>query len=538
MANYSRLLISLFFLCLYGFGLIIFRDYGFATDEHINRENGGVSLRYIISVLESISGIQIKWGSIQLANFYNDLLTYKDRDYGVAFDLPAMFFERLFNLNVSRDQYLFRHALTHSIFVMSLVAFYAIIKDRFGGHKIALIGVAFMLFSPRIYAESFYNNKDIVFMSLFTIALFFSLRLLKYISIKYALCASLFTALSINVRIVAIILPAIVLTSLLVLKFSRGDSLSQTCKVLAIYFLLTVSLVVFLWPWLWSDPLGHFIEAFRNMAKFRWLNWVLYRGHYYPSTELPWHYLPLWISITTPLHYVILCMLGVAAILFISIKNILAHRFSENILTDLIFISILIVPAAAAIILRSTLYDGWRQFYFIYPALIYIASYGFNSAWEIGQASRIYRLAFAILLCSCMAGSAAWMIRNHPFQNVYFNLLGGPDWISRYEGDYWGVSNSNGLQFIANYDSQEKIKIFRLGHTALPQARLILPAQLQERFIFVTSIETADYLLTNFRFLNWAEEKNLMNYVDKRFDRIYEIKVDKNAILAIYKAQQ
>jgi hypothetical protein len=67
MANYSRLLISLFFLCLYGFGLIIFRDYGFATDEHINRENGGVSLRYIISVIENISGIQIEWGNIQLA---------------------------------------------------------------------------------------------------------------------------------------------------------------------------------------------------------------------------------------------------------------------------------------------------------------------------------------------------------------------------------------------------------------------------------------------------------------------------------------
>jgi hypothetical protein len=538
MANYRRLLISVFFLCLYGFGLIIFRDYGFATDEQINRENGGVSLRYVISIIQNISGVPIDWGNIRLSGFYNDLLTYRDRDYGVAFDLPAMFFERIFNLNASRDQYLFRHALTHFIFIASLWAFYAIIKDRFNDYRIALIGVAFMLFSPRIYAESFYNNKDIVFMSLFTIGLFFSLRLLRHTNIKYALLASLFTALAINVRIIAIILPAIVLTALIVIKLSHGGSLRQTFKVLAIYFLLTVSLVVFLWPWLWSDPLGHFLEAFRNMAKFRWLNWVLYRGHYYPSTELPWHYLPVWISITTPLHYLVFCVLGFAVILFFSIKNILAHRFSVNILTDLIFISILIAPAAAAIMLRSTLYDGWRQFYFIYPALIYIASYGFNSAWEIGHASRIYRLGFAVLLFSCMAGSAAWMIRNHPFQNVYFNLLGGPDWISRYESDYWGLSNTNGLQFIAGYDPREKIKVFGLGNTALPQARLILPAQLRERFIFVTSIEAADYLLTNFRFLNWAEEKNLLNYVDKQFDRVYEIKVDKNAILAIYKANR
>ena len=32
------------------------------------------------------------------------------------------------------------------------------------------------------------------------------------------------------------------------------------------------------------------------------------------------------------------------------------------------------------------------------------------------------------------------MIRDHPYQNVYFNLLAGSDKRHRFELDYWGLS--------------------------------------------------------------------------------------------------
>ena len=42
-----------------------------------------------------------------------------------------------------------------------------------------------------------------------------------------------------------------------------------------------------------------------------------------------------------------------------------------------------------------------------------------------------------------------WMYSNHPFQNVYFNILAGKKFNERFEMDYWGISNKNALEYIA-----------------------------------------------------------------------------------------
>jgi hypothetical protein len=535
MINHIRLPILLFFLSLFGFGLTILSDYGFATDEPINRENGGVTLRYVLSLIENISGHQITWSRAQLSEFHNDLLTYKDRDYGVAFDLPAMLLERILDINTSRDQYLLRHGLTHLVFVGSLYAFYLIIKDRFDDQKLAFIGVAFMMCSPRIYGESFYNYKDIVFMSLFLIALLFSLRFLKHPSIKYSLLAALFTALAINVRIIAVILPIIVIASSTILSFKKDQSIKYLFVSLLFYFICVMILVFCMWPWLWTDPLGHFVEALRNMAKFRWINWVLYRGHYYPSTDLPWHYLPVWIWITTPVLYLVLGSAGGVTIFLSTLKKGYWSHFSITKITDLIFISILIVPISAAIALRSTLYDGWRQFYFVYPALIYIAVFGYATLQRKCRFSRLLGSVFVTMVLILVGLTGTWMVRNHPFQNVYFNFLAGSKWAENFEGDYWGLSNTSGLLFIANFDSKEKIYIFGLANPSFPQALLMLPETERRRFTVVNSKEDADYVLTNFRLFNNTTDTDMLASISEKFRRIYKVEIDNNIIFAVYK---
>jgi hypothetical protein len=538
MTHNTRLLTLLFFASLYGLGLTILGDYGFATDEPINRENGGVTLRYLLSIIENITGTEVAWGKAQLAEFHSDLFTYKDRDYGVAFDLPAMILERILDINASRDQYLLRHALTHLVFIGSLATFYLTIKDRFQDRRLAFIGVALMICSPRIYSESFYNNKDIVFMSLFLIALFFSLRFLKNPTIKYCLWAALFTALAINVRIIAVILPAITVVASVILILNKDILLRRSSLLIFAYFICVVLLVFCFWPWLWTDPFSHFIEAFRNMAKFRWINWVLYNGHYYPSTNLPWHYLPIWIVVTTPVAYIVLGVLGVIAILREALQKGIRRQLSVSGVTDLIFVSILVVPTCAAIALKSTLYDGWRQFYFIYPALIYVAVCGYVSIERLFHSSRIVRSFVITLILIYVIAVAIWMMRNHPFQNVYFNFLAGPKWIEKFEGDYWGLTNTAGLQFIANSDSRANIYIFGLGNTSIPQALLMLPKDMQARFTVVYSIEQADYILTNFRLLNRSDDNSLLKSISEKLHKFYTVEVDQNIIFAVYKTNR
>ena len=62
--------------------------------------------------------------------------------------------------------------------------------------------------------------------------------------------------------------------------------------------------VVALWPILWSDPLGEFVNAFNRLARFPWRGDLLYLGEYHQSDNLPWHYPFVWMAVTIPLVYV------------------------------------------------------------------------------------------------------------------------------------------------------------------------------------------------------------------------------------------
>ena len=531
----STRIVTLYFLALTALGLFIFKDFGFATDEHINRENGGVSLSYILSTVEQLFAIDIHWAKSSLSEFHRNLFSYKDRDYGVAFDLPVMVIERLFHVDSSRDQYLLRHFLTYLIFVSGSISFYLIVNARFSDWRIAVLATTFMVCSPRIFAESFYNNKDIVFMSLFITALYHSLRMIDTPKFRNCFWAALFSALAIDVRIIAVVIPLIVVVAV-ILKMLRNElNRKHQPHFLAGYLALTACFTISFWPWLWTNPLGHFTEAVRNMAQFRWLNWVLYRGHYYPSTNLPWHYLPVWIAITTPIFYLLLTAIGVCAILKTAFVNKFRLWGTEYELQDLIFLSILVAPIAAAVLLKSTVYDGWRQFYFIYPALIYIAMRGFTTVWSYFKAMKLSKVAMILLVISSLAVTISWMIRNHPYQNIYFNRLAGPAWATQYEGDYWGLTNTRGLEFIARTDQRAEVSIYNLGNTSIPQAFLILPSHTQNRFKVASSINEANYAITNFRFLNRLDAKNLYEEISSKFPLVYQVQVDGMVIVAIFK---
>ena len=82
-----NLLIFFIFLIYFIIGINIYKDYGISFDENINRDNGFVSLKYIFEKI----GI-----NADLSKFVVDipnLSDYKDKAYGVVFDLPLAFFE-------------------------------------------------------------------------------------------------------------------------------------------------------------------------------------------------------------------------------------------------------------------------------------------------------------------------------------------------------------------------------------------------------------------------------------------------------------
>ncbi|HYC65223.1 MAG TPA: hypothetical protein VEC14_10865, partial [Reyranellaceae bacterium] len=162
-------------------GVAIHRDYGLAFDEVAQRTTGTVAVKYVIDLFAGRQGLSAM----------ND---YVDRDYGVAFEAPAVALEMLFGLSDSRDIFMFRHLLTFLVCLAGAWALYSLALRRFADRWLALLTVAFLMLTPRLFAESFYNSKDAVFMAAFAIALNTGVALILQPTARLALLHGLASA--------------------------------------------------------------------------------------------------------------------------------------------------------------------------------------------------------------------------------------------------------------------------------------------------------------------------------------------------------
>ena len=154
----------LFFIVLFFFQLFIVNDYGFSHDEELSRLNGLVSYNYILE--------KFNFDTIYLHPDTPKLENYKDRTYGVIFELLLISIEKILGLNDTKSIYLVRHYLTSITFFIGCIFFYLTLR-KFFSKKISLLGTLIFLSHPRIFAQSFYNSKDIIFLVFFCISNFF-----------------------------------------------------------------------------------------------------------------------------------------------------------------------------------------------------------------------------------------------------------------------------------------------------------------------------------------------------------------------------
>lgn len=166
--KYSNYIFATLLCLLLLIGLNSYQIYGISWDAWFERQTANATLVYITNFF-NINPFEKEFGN---------LLTHPDRHYGVAFSallsvyifVNQHFFSRLTD---SQDLYFFTHIATHLFFLTSLIAMYCMAKLRFKNY-LALIAILFLVLSPRIYANSFYNIKDIPFFASYLIAAYFS----------------------------------------------------------------------------------------------------------------------------------------------------------------------------------------------------------------------------------------------------------------------------------------------------------------------------------------------------------------------------
>jgi hypothetical protein len=263
--------------------------------------------------------------------------------------------------------------------------------------------------------------------------------------------------------------------------------------------------------------------VFQFATHVPWQGHQLYLGEYYTCGETPWHYIPVWIAISTPLLYLGLFFIGVFAL----IGDVFRNRKRSSQLLDKtqgpLILLWFFVPPLGSILLGVCTFNEFRHLFFIYPALLLIGLRGFLAI--SGAANKIrgraYSMAAKIILAAVMLAGlgrvAFFMVRNHPHENVYFNRLAGRDMASvarKFELDYWGLSYKQGLEYLLKIDASETIKVavdFRPGEFNV----WILPRDERRRLITFKPLWI--YLDIDRRILRFAESNPSKYFVNRRF---------------------
>jgi hypothetical protein len=460
---FPRFPVVMLFIAVYLLaGLFVYDDYGVFYDGPIQRQHGYVSMKYLLSKIhlrlaeEDFSAVP-------------DLETYEHRYYGVAFHLPLVAFEMVNGLDgIGPETWLFRHYATFLLSFCGVLAFYRLAADKFESWPLGLAGALFLVLTPRIFAESFYNIKDGAFLAAFSIALYFGFRYWRRKDIMSALLFGVTTAFAVNIRVMAVglllLVPAIVLFDYLTI---RGDRQRRNWLSIVIALVAFFAGYVLTAPAAWDDPARYLLNTLRTFSDFTaWDGTVMYMGDFIRGRFPPWHYLPVWMTITIPISYLLLFAVGIVAIL----NTVIRHRIGilwQPEREDGIFLLMFATPIIAAIALNSTLYSSWRHVHFVYIPFLLVVLRGLQTLVvhfrSLDRTATRRRLAFLILFAGLgiyQLDLLRWMVVNHPFQNVHFTpvaeLFGGR---SAFERDYWRLSARQGLEYILANDDRDTIVI-------------------------------------------------------------------------------
>lgn len=542
--RWERWVVALFFGVLLLAGWRLAPDYGSYADEDTCRESGQISLIYVYERLPA------RWLPARAAERLAAtppqarLAQYRDRDYGVAFELPMTLVEKASGYTDLHDVLLLRHRCVFTVCWLGCWAVYWLANRRFGSRWLGLLAVALLVLSPRIFADFFYNAKDAVFLACFAggtaTAVAFVHRPSGWRGVAHALAC----AVAIGVRPMAVLLPAATL-GLLALRGWHGDYAGAGRRVggrTALYVALLIAFTIALWPYLWTAPATHFAESLLNMSRFRWRGIILYAGHWLPEgAQLPWTYAPEWIGITTPPLY-----LAGLAISFGLLLRQLGRRGwrlykTDGEWQDLLLWGLTLGPLLAVILLHSVLYDGWRQLYFVYPSLLLLALGGLVAAWRYvpPRAALVpyWRGAVGAAVLASALTIGAKMVQLHPLENLYFNALAGSHPEQRYEYDYWGLSLPQGMRWILAHDTRPVVRIQANMVGSCISGSFTLTSAERRRLRAVYTLTPIDYFITTHRahqspypaalgppvYTLWADDERRRVFDIYRLDRPYPL---------------
>ena len=535
--------LTIFYFLAVSIGFFILKDYGVHIEEKYHRLNGHYWLNYIAKIfyLENLQLITENKIS-NISDYTLSPITGWANKWGVVLDVPVAFLEIALKLEDIRQVYYLKHYLSYLIFLTSSFFFFKIIDQRYKKTLLSIIGLILYITTPRIFGDSFLY-KDVLYLSFFTISLFFLLESLKKFQNITLIMFALFLALSFNLKFFTILIPIIFGIILIIQNFYERKNKFFLKKFFFFTFFFLLFVYIF-WPYLWSDPIRRITELFFFIKQDLTNVKLLYANEYISNRFLPSTYLFKWMFVSSPIFQNIIFILGLFFCLtrlikrFIKIEennkfNDLWRSNSEK--KDFIFLIILIGFLSLFIFFNAPFYNGWRLVYFLNFFVIYFGLNFLNNFFLIYRKKKNYKIFLKLIISISIFFNFYYLVIYHPFQSVYFNNFLGKKIINGFEGDYYGLSSKHFFNEIIRIDNNSDIKIAVASHTPLHRGLEAFPDNIQNKFTIVgQEYEKADYIYKN----NISEVNPTLNNkykIPKNFSKIYELNIRKLLIYEIYK---
>lgn len=589
----------IFFVLLFLYGCFAFNDYGISVDENVERNTCLVTYKHLFPSVADIVTDSVNFPEIE------GLDTYTDRYYGVAVQLPTVAVEHMFGFRLPlRTVYLIRHFYTFLLFYGAVAVFYFLVRRLTGSRWGALFGAVMLVLSPRMLAESFYNIKDIVFLSFVVYNLYTGVCFLDRPAVKNGIVLAAVSALCINVRVVG----AVVLASCLFVGFlkglmglwetngnpgskgifkteensgSKGMRFVSWCLLLLMVLIVSIGIYILSLPVLWKNPAAELANTVKTFSNFtNWDDIFLYRGFAVRGNNLPRSYLFVWIFISTPVLYLALFGLGITERFAVWAGELAAvARRKKNpakcpeLWRHIFFGMVLAIPLCYVVLRKPTLYNGWRHFYFLYAVIMLYAVYGALFLWRLaagwderrrrrakGNAAQTVRgaaqkaeqgaaknarqkgmwfgmwgrhlgkIACIVFLAASMAVTFTWMIKNHPYEYMYFNPLVRNYALHNFELDYWAVSEADMFRYICGHDDREEIRVW-CTFSDYYKSLQMLPGEDQDRLVYADTPMEADYAVCR------DLMKTSIEQMERQFafEEVHSVVVDGRVINSVFR---
>lgn len=425
-------------------------DFGISGDEYAQKVYG----EFIVEHFDTDG--EFKATKEDYFNYEGqDALTMKPNLwlYGGGFDYVAAKVNQWFP---TYDDYNVRHFL-NSLTGFFLIFFTGLLgKELTNSWRMGFLAAVLMVVSPRIFGHSMMNPKDIPFAAAYMLAMVNIIRIVKQLpnpGLRPMFYTALGIAFAISIRIGGLLLIGLLGLFVIISFLWRSDLRKQLLNIPMVggLALRLFAVIIFgylggliFWPYALEGIISNPLNALSEMTNFSTAIQMLFEGKHLWSDELPWHYIPKWQMMAAPL--AVLAGIGLAVLLYFKAGN--------NKIALPLFLTLFagVFPVAYALGQDSAVYDGMRQFIFVYPIFVVLAAFGWASLASIFN-NKMVEIGSMAVLAALVYLPVSWMIENHPYEYVYINeAFGGVESAAaEYETDYW-MTSAKGLAewFIEN----------------------------------------------------------------------------------------